>query len=115
MSDSRTQNFFPLSSFKTQPILTFPSETRSMILGSWPELLPLFKAGLLPLISFKNGEERAEKPGKHYVPLTKIKPKHIMSISHRHCHQNLILFSDMWKNLLLDTQLSTARGKQDIL
>lgn len=53
--------------------------------------------------------EKSWKTWKTLCTFDKIKYKHIVSISHRHCSQNLILFSDMWKNLLLNTQPSPAQ------
>lgn len=111
-SDSRKQKWFFLSSFKTQTILTFPSETRTKILGFQPALSPFQD---WPLSShFFREWKRIEKPGKHYVPLTEIKYKHTVSISHRLCSQMLILFSDMWENLLSDTHPGMTGRKQDI-
>ena len=91
------------------------SEAKRKILGSLPALSPsAFQAFSS---RFFKEQRKAEKPGKHYAPLTKITQKHTVSISHKHYspNQNLILFSDMWESFLLDTQPSTAGRKQDIL
>lgn len=93
------------------------SEAKRKILGSLPALSPsAFQDQPFSSRFFKE-QRKAEKPGKHYAPLTKIKEKHTVSISHKHYsqNQNLILFSDMWESFLLDTQPSTAGRKQDIL
>lgn len=56
--------------------------------------LPLFRTDFSSCFFIES--RRAEKPGTHYAPLTVIKYKRAVSISHGRQNLILILFSETW-------------------
>lgn len=68
--------------------------------------LPLVRADFSSCFFIES--RRTEKPGTHYAPLTEIKYKRTMSISHERQNLILILFSETWGDVWLNTQPTTT-------